>query len=559
MKDDVINSIVKASKINKKEVEGYIEAPKDHEMGDYAFPCFSLAKKMKKNPSDIAKEIYSKLNKKGFEKVELKGPYINFFLDTKKLASSVMNKISKEGDDFGRSKRKGKVMVEYSQANTHKAFHIGHVKATSMGESIARIMEFSGNKVIRANYQGDTGMHIAKWIWCYTKYHGKHELEDNEGWIAGIYVDAIRRLNEKPELEEEVQKINKKLEEGKDKKLMDLWKKTRKLSLDAFEKIYKELNTRFDEYFFESEMEKRGKEISKDLLKRGIAEISDDATIIDFRKRGIENLGVWVLLRKDGTVLYSAKDIALAEKKFKEFRIDNAIYVVGNEQRLHIEQLFKTLGLMRFDVSKLRYIPVYEVRFPWGKMSSRTGDNVLYSDFKKELVDSVIKELEKRHDLDSMEIYERALAISIAAMKYTMLKQDMNKNVIFDKNEAMRFEGDTGPYLLYSYARALSIMEKAGYKKGKKIDAGKIEYHEKRLIMELNRFIEVVGKAYEELDPSIIANYAYNLARSFSEFYHNCKVIGDKNEQFRLELTDCFSQVLKNSLHLLGINAIRKM
>jgi len=555
-----IVKLLSFSGLKNKALDELIEVPKDSKMGDYSFPCFSLSKKLKKNPAEIAKDFSSRIQlSKEFERVEAIGPYLNFFVNKKILAEKTIERITKEKDKYGSGKfGKEKVMIEFSQANTHKAFHVGHVRGTSLGESLARILEFSGNKVLRANYQGDTGMHVAKWIWCYRKYHSKEELENDESWIASIYVDAVKRLGKNKKLQKEVDEINKKLEDKTDEELVKLWKKTRKLSLDSFEKIYHELNTNFDEYFFENEVEKEGKKISEKLVERKIAEISEGATIVDLKK---DKLGVWVLLRSDGTVLYSAKDLALAEKKFSDFKIDKSIYVVGSAQQLHFYQLFKTLEKMKFKQAKnCEYVPVSEVRFPWGKMSSRSGDNVLYSDFKKELVSYSMKEVEKRFkDLESMEVYDRALAISIASLKYSMLKQDTNKNLIFNPEKSLSFEGDTGPYLLYSYARALSILKKAEYKKQRKFEIGEISNSEKKLIVELGKFPEIVKSASENLSPNLIANYSFQLAKTFSEFYHNCQVIGSEEERFRLKLVDCFSQTIKNSLHLLGIPVIPEM
>ncbi|RZD31489.1 arginine--tRNA ligase, partial [Candidatus Parvarchaeota archaeon] len=264
-------------------------------------------------------------------------------------------------------------MIEFSQPNTHKAFHVGHVRGTSLGESIARINEFCGNKVLRANYSGDTGMHIAKWIWCYTKYHSKKELSDDERFLANIYSDAIGRLEKNENWQNEVEKINKKLDSRSDKELNKIWKETRKLSIKSWDKIYHELNTKFDIHFFESDVEKAGKKIAKELVKKNIAEISDGATIIDFVKAGKPNLGVLVLLRKDGTVLYGSKDLALAKRKFYDFKIDESIYVIGREQDMYIHQIFETLKLINKNKNKSIYVPVSEVRLPWGKMSSRTG------------------------------------------------------------------------------------------------------------------------------------------------------------------------------------------
>jgi arginyl-tRNA synthetase len=304
-------------------------------------------------------------------------------------------------------------------------------------------------------------------------------------------------------------------------------------------------------------MEKRGKEISRELVKKQIAEISEGATIINLEKY---NLGVWVLLRKDGTVLYSAKDLALAEKKFNEQKIGKSIYVAGSEQKQHFYQLFKTLELMKFKQSeKCSYVPVSEVRFPWGKMSSRTGDNVLYSEFIKDMTDYAKEEIKKRHKLPEKEIAQRALAIAVSALKYSMLKQDTNKNIIFIKEESLSFEGNTGPYLLYTYARAKSILRKAKYKTKSGLKIKKLDDAEKNLIFNLSVFPDIVMKAYNGLSPNLIANYAYQISQSFNEFYHSSQVIGSENEGFRLALVDAFSQTLKNALDLLGISAIEKM
>ncbi|HIH39620.1 TPA: arginine--tRNA ligase [Candidatus Woesearchaeota archaeon] len=547
-----------AKAINKIVKNAELEVPSNPELGDYALPCFPLAKELKKNPVEIAKDLAKKIPKiKGIEKIVPTGPYVNFFVEKTYFAKDTLDKIQKEKNNYGKQKLSSeKVMIEFSQANTHKAFHVGHIRGTSLGESIARIMEFCGNKVIRANYQGDIGMHVAKWIWCYKRYHSKEKLRKDESWIASIYVDAVKKLTEKPELQDEVDEINRKLEE-RDKGLYKLWQDTRKGSLDSFEIIYKELNTKFDEYFFESQLDKRAKDIVNKLVKGRIAEISDGATIINFEKY---NMGVWVLLRADGTVLYSAKDLALAEKKFKEHKIDKAVYVVGSEQRLHVMQIFKTLELMRFKQAKnCHYVPVNEVRLPEGKMSSRTGTNILYSDFKKEMVEYASEKiLERNKKIDKKELSKRALAIAIASLKYSMLKQDTNKGIIFNKEESLRFEGDTGPYLLYSYARAKSILKKAKYNAKKKYDLS-IEPVEKELIMELSRFPEVIVQAYNNISPNEIANYSSKLAQKFNEFYHAEKVIGSDKEQFRLVLVDSFSQVLKNCLYLLGIPVIEEM
>ena len=559
MKQVVVDLLSQEIKLPGKEIGNLIEIPPNDTLGDYAFPCFFLAKIEKKSPLLIAENLVEKLRKKlpkEISGVEMTTGYVNFFVDKKVLAMNVLKSVDKI--ILGKKKTKKKVMIEFSQPNTHKAFHVGHIRGTSLGESLARIFEFSGRKVIRANYSGDTGMHIAKWIWCYTKYHKNESLSSDESWIAGIYVDAVQRLAKNEKLQREVEEINRKLDSKEDKELNELWKKTRKLSVDSWKKIYKELNTKFDVHYFESEVEQLGKKITKSLIKKGIAEVSDGAVIIDFEKKGFADLGIWVLLRSDGTVLYSAKDLVLAEKKMKDFNLDESIYVIGNEQELHMKQLFKVLKLDGFKMAgKLRHVSYGMVRLPTGKMSSRTGDNILYSDFMKEVVDFASKEISKRFKLVKKELNRRAVAVAIATIKYSMLKQGSNKNIIFDKKEALRFEGDTGLYLLYSYARASSIIKKV--KSKKKIRVLDLNPKEVALLKKITSFEEIVSQAYGRLAPNLVANYCYELASLFNEFYHACPVIGSDEEGFRVRLVEKFREVLKEGLHLLGIETIEEM
>lgn len=556
MKDKVIDSL-KITGLESKVIDELIEIPKDTAHGDYAFPCFTLSKTLKKSPMHIAQEFAHKINKKGFEKVEAIGPYINFFLDSKKVAHDLLDKIMKEKKKYGSNNiGKGKTfMMEFSQPNTHKAFHVGHIRGTSLGESIARIREFSGYKVIRANYSGDTGMHIAKWLWAYNKFHKGEKIQNDESWFAKIYVEAVQKLEGNEEGEIEVLEINKKLDEKKDSKLLKLWGETRKKSISAWNPIYKDLMVDFDEHYFESQVEEKGKKISLELVKKGIAEISDGATIMNLKDR---NLGVWILLRRDGTVLYSAKDIALAQEKFRKHDMDESLVITSAEQNLHFQQLKRTLEIMNFkNWEKYNHLGFESVRLPEGKMSSRTGNNILYADFRNELVEAAKTEISKRDDLKDKEINERALAIAISAIKYSMLKQDTNKVIIFNKEEAIRFEGDTGPYLLYTFARANSIIKKAGKREKFKID--KIEPHERSLINELVHFEDLVLECSKNFNVNNIAHYAYNLAQKFNEFYHACQVIGSNEEKFRVALVYAFAQVMENALHLLGIPTLKEM
>lgn len=545
--------------ISEDEIEKFVEIPPSAEMGDYAFPCFFLAGKLKQDPKEIALFLRKDIgNSEEFKDIQTAGAYINFFVDRKKLALSLVKEIL-SNDNFGKLKSKPEeIMIEFSQPNTHKAFHVGHIRGTSLGESLSRILEFCGQKVVRANYSGDTGMHIAKWIWCYKKYHSREKLKNDESWIASIYVDAVKRLTRNEKLQKEVDEINQKMDSREDKKINELWNKTRKLSIDSWKKIYSELDTKFDVHYFESEVEQRGKEIAQDLVKRKVAIISEGATIMDLKKY---NLGVWVLLRKDGTVLYSAKDLALAEKKFKDFpKLSKSITTLGDEQDLHFKQLRKTLELAKVDyANKVEHLPFGMVRLPTGKMSSRTGDNILYSDFIEEVTDHTKKEIKKRNSkISKTELEKRGLKVAIAGIKYSMLKQNPSKIIVFNKEEALKSEGDTGPYLLYSYARAKSILKKTK-KRESKLELKELDAKEIELVKKLSQFNETIENAYKNLNPSVIANYSYQLSQIFNEFYHECPVIGSEKEKFRILLVEGFSKILKTSLNILGIETLEEM
>ncbi len=543
--------------------EVVLEIPPDKEMGDYAFPCFELAKKEKRNPNAISQDIAKKFKlSDDIREVKVIGPYLNFFVNKKKLAEAVLKKILEEKDAYGAGQRKKeKIMVEYSQANTHKAFHVGHLRGTSLGEGLSRILKFEGYDVIQANYQGDTGAHVAKWLWCYLKFHKgeKPPKENAEEWVASIYVEAVKKTDE--ETQKEIDEINYNLENNSDKELTKLWKESRKWSLDSLEKVYKDIGAHFDVFFFEREVEERGKEIAKELVKKGIAEISMGATAVNLEKCG---LGVWVLLRKDGTCLYSAKDIALAEKKFKEFKIDKSIYVVGAAQSLHLRQLFKTLELMGFkQADKCFYLSFAEVRLPTGKMSSRTGENILYSHLKEEMLAKIKDEVEKRHSEWNQAEKEKAIKnIFSAAIKFEMLEQDPNKNIVFDIERAMDFEGETGPYIQYAHARICSILKKEEKKTKSKVILSLLENeHETKVIEMLSKYPEILEKCSRDCQTKPLARYLLELSKAFNEFYHQCPVLKAEEgvKHARLALIKCVKQVLKTGLNLLAIDAPEQM
>ncbi len=557
---EVIGLISRATKLKSEKM--ILEKPKHHKFGDIAFPCFILSKKLRKSPDDIAKDLSKKLRPSGLiGKIEPKGGYLNFFAKWEKIGQKIIERILKEKENFGKDEKKGNVMVEYCHFNTHKAVHIGHIRTACLGESLSRILEFSGYRVIRANYQGDIGPHVARCIWGFLKLHGGREPDGEKGkWLGKVYAEASRKLKGSEEHSEEVDEINKKIY-ASDSKLLEIWKKTRKWSLDYFDKIYESFGIKFDRLYFESEVEKPGTDISKNLLRKKIAKESEGAVLIDLEKHG---LGTFLLLKSDGTPLYSAKDLGLANLKSKEYKIEKSIHVVGSEQKLYFQQLFKTFELMKSPLAKKSYHLCYElVNFPTGKMASREGDVILYEDVLDELIKHAKEETEKRNPkMDKKTLENVSKHIALASLKYDMIKMSPSKTLIFDWKQALDFEGNAAPYLQYTHARANSILRKAKVKEIRNFDISMLKHPiEMELIRMLSEFPESINNSSKDIRPHYIANYCYKLCTKFNEFYQFMPVIHARLglKIHRLALVKAVSIVLKNALNLLGIEAPERM
>jgi len=557
----ILKSIVKEKYLDKT-----LEIPPDPKFGDLASNvCFSLSKKLKKSPKDIAEEIVKKIKiPKGslITKVEAKAGYINFFFNYSKIAKLYLKTILKEKNSYGSSDfgKKKRIMIEFAHPNTHKGFHIGHLRNICVGESVSRLLEFTGPKVVRTNYQGDIGPHVAKCLWGFINLHkGKVPKENKGEWLGKLYSKVNRYFSEDDKVKQEVTEINKQLY-NRDKKILKTWKMTRKWSLDYFDEIYRELDTRFDKLYFESGVEKRAVEISKKLLKKGIAKLSEGAIIIDLSKY---NLGIFVLLTKEGNPLYESKDLALAEEQFSDFKIDKCIHVVGSEQKFYFQQLFKVFELIDSLAAGKSYHLVYElVTLKRGKMSSRLGTIVLYNELRDEIFKKTMKEIEKRNPkMSKKEKAELTKQIGIGALKYGMLRISCDKLLVFDWEEALQLEGNTGPYIQYAHTRCNGILNKV--KKWKEnYEKENLAEGEKKLIKKLIEFPDVVKQSVRDLRPHYICNYAYDLATIFSEFYHTCPVLKAETKQFRnfrLTLVKATKIALKNCLELLVIETPKKM
>lgn len=532
------------------------------ELGDFAYPCFDLARELKKSPAEVSGELAAKINDNLVAgsiilKAVSVGPYLNIFIKPEILNEAILTA------DLKSKKSKEKIMIEYSAPNPFKSFHIGHFRNTALGDGLKRIFEFSGVKVIAANLLNDSGMHVAKCLWAYLKYFQDQEPKESRGeWLGEIYAKACKLSEENEENMKEVETAHLKIEAG-DEEMIKYWQELKAWSMAEFYRIYEELGVKFDRYYFDKDLVAGGKEIVQKMLQKGLAQESEGAIIVDLEQY---KLGKVVLIKTDGSALYITKDLFLAEERFREYQIDGIVYVVGMEQNLHFRQLFKMLELSGLTASKNCYHLSYEhIRLPGGKMSSRVeGGQVLYSELFSEAFNKLKEETKKRHSAWKVkEIEQVARVLTLGAIKFWVLKHDNNQQIIFDLGKALSFEGDTGPYLQYTYARINSIKVKAGGLKLKRINYSLLkEPAEKELINSLGGFIDAVAVAKNSYKPSVIANYLLNLAHSFNTFYHQHKVLELDNEELtlaRLKLINATAEVLAKGLELLGIDVAEEM
>lgn len=570
MKKEVAKTLRNALKemgadLSSVEIEKLISTPPRIEMGDYSFPCFTLAKQLKSIPHKIALDIRQAIGNspKAFQDIQTSGPYVNFFVDRKIFSGKTVKEVLLQKEDYGTLHLGlgNTVVVEFSSPNIAKPFGIGHLRSTIIGNSLANIHKFQGHKVIRMNYLGDWGTQFGKLTFGFKKFGNANKLKkDSIKHLLDIYV----KVNKNKKYDEPSREWFKKLEQG-DKEAVGLWKKFRELSLKDFEKIYSLLGVQFDVYSGESMYEKEMKKVIDVLLREKLLKKSEGATIIDLNEYG---LGVSLIQKADGATLYTTRDLAAAIDRYNKYKFEKMIYEVGQEQKLHFKQFFKILELMGCDWAK-KLVHVDHGLYLGKdnkKFATRKGKTIFMEDIIEKTSSLAKKEIKKRFPkISKKELERRSLRVAIAAIFYGDLKNNRTNNMVFDINRFVSFEGDTGPYLLYSYARANSILKKVYGRKTKKKffkrTKGSPEIHIKEfeLIKKISLFHDVVYDAYKNLNPSIIANYSYQLASIFNEFYHSCPVINSEQEKFRLEVVESFKQVLGNSLKLLGIEPLEEM
>jgi len=500
-----------------------------------------------------------------FSHIDAVKGYLNLYFSTSRYAQLVVDTVLEEGKNYGKSESLGKtVMVEYSQPNTHKSFHVGHLRNVILGGSVCRLLEFAGYDVIRANYLGDIGLHVVKWMWNYLKNHrGEEPGENKTHWMNDIYAEADR-LYQEPENEAEVRELYVRWN-AKDPEVVALWKKTRQWSLEGFKQIYDQLGEDFDRIYFESEVEEPGVKLVEEMVKNGLAQDlrPEEPVIINLDARAGTNdeYRVLVLLRSDGSSLYATKDLPLAIKKFEEYDLDESIYVIDVRQSLYMKQIFKTLEILGYDWADKLYHLAYElVNLPGNvTMASREGTVVLFDDLISEATRRAREIVEQKNpELSEMAKDEISEAVALGALKYTMLSRDNTKVVTFDWDAALDFNGQAAPYIQYAHVRAESILRKAGgpLPVEASFPSGLVKA-EVDLIELLTRLPQDVLNAAEDFRPLSIANLAFDLAKAFNDFYNTCQVLNAEPDvrAYRLRLVAAAQQVIAISLDLLGIKA----
>ncbi len=551
--------------LKKDEIGFLLEKPPKSELGDYAFPCFKLASVFKKSPVEIAKELSSKIKKPAsIEKIEAVGPYINFFVKRESLAESIVAEILAQKGAFGKceSSKVKRVMVEYSAPNTNKPLHLGHLRNDSIGMALGNLLKATGHKAIKANLLNDRGIHICKTMLAYKKF-GRNKKPDKkpDHFVGDFYVLFNEKAKKNPGLEGEAKLMLRKWE-NKDKETRELWNKMNSWVEEGFNETYKAFGSRFDVLFKESDFYDRARPVIEAGKKKGVFRANNDGALMAVLEPfGLPNK---TIMRGDGTSIYITSDLALTKHKFEKYKLDNAVWVVGSEQNLYFQQLFKIFELLGFPwAGSCRHLSYGMVYLPQGRMKSREGTVIDADDIIAEVSKLAEKELRKRYKkLESAEIEKRAKAIALAAIKFYMLKTDSSKDLHFKPKESISFEGETGPYLQYTHARAKSIMRKAGKQSGKPKLSLLSANEEKKLVSALAGFPKLVQKSAESLEPHLVCHGLLDIASAFNSFYHSLPVLEAESvdlKKARLALVQATAQVVKNGLKLLNIKALEKM
>ena len=565
-KNIIAKEISKIVNIQEKELETYIEVPKDSSNGDYAFPCFRLAKELKKAPPIIAEDIKEKLKIEGetIEKVEVIGGYLNFYINQKLLTKEVLTEISKK-EEYGKSDiGKGKnIVIDYSAPNIAKPFHIGHLRSTVIGGALYNIYKYLGYNTIGINHLGDYGTQFGKLIEGYKLWGKEYNIEEDPiNELTKIYI-RINQLCKEDEKVLEQCRMNFKLLEDGEPYCKEIWEKFRELSLKEFQRVYDLLGSKFDSWNGEAFYSDKMPEVIQILDKTGKLVESEGAKIIDLEDKGINT--PCIIQKSNGSTTYATRDLAAILYRARNYDFDKALYVVSYEQTLHFKQVFevaKLLGLDEKYTNGLKHVPFGMVSLSTGKMSTREGNIVKLEELLNEAI-SRAKDIieEKNPDLEDKE--DVAKKVGVGAVIFNDLANSRIKDEIFDWNQILNFQGETGPYIQYTYVRTKSVLEKAGYiPQIEEIKFDKLgDESSKNIINLIYNFENILEQVTQKEEPSILSRYLIDVAKSFSNFYNDNKIlVEDKDTQnARVYLTYSVGKVLKIGAKLLGIDMPNKM
>lgn len=555
--------IVAVLKLSKAE----FSYPPRPEMGDISLACFDLAQERQLSPAAVAAELAEQARadeglKVYFKSIEPVGPYLNFSIAVECLARQVLDEVGRRQGDYG-SNQVGigrKVMIEYSNGNTHKEYHVGHLRNIAYGDAVCHLLAASGCEAIPVSYVNDFGIHVAKTIWQWQRNKEYRDRAGSQGYLLGqCYADASRALAADPTAHEEVGHIMKQIE-SRIGESYQTWKETRLWSIRYFAEIYKELGVKFRHIFYENEVIGAGLKLVAELTERGILKKSQGAIIADLEEYG---LGVLPVVRSDGTALYAVADLALASEKFRKYGLDESVYIVDVRQSLYFKQLFKILELVGFRQT-LVHLTYDFVTLPEGMMASRTGNVISYQELRDKVVAKLTKETAMRHsDWSSARIARVVHTLAVASMKFEMLKVSPDKTITFNIEEALRFDGYTACYLEYGYARFSSIIRKRGFRLFKEtLDPARLtEAKEKELLIKIAKYPKTVWLARENHNPSEITKYLFELVQLANDYYHEINILkaDPPVRAARLALTRSIVQVLRNGFTLLGIKPLDEM
>ena len=561
----IAEAISNVTNINKEEIKKYIEIPKVEANGDFAFPCFRLAKELKQSPVNIANNIKDNIivDNNIISKIDVVNGFLNFYIAKSSIAKETIMKFDNQKEDYGKSEigKEKTVIVEYSSPNIAKPFHIGHLKTTIIGNSLYKLYKFLGFKTIGINHLGDYGTQFAKLIEGYKRWGGEYDFStDAIDKLAEIYKRINALCEEDENVLEECRATFKKLEDG-DKYCTELWNKFKDLSLEEFNKIYDLLGIKFDSIKGEAFYSDKMQEVIDLLEKSGKLIESQGAKVVDLENQGINT--PCIIQKANGSSIYATRDLAAILYRARTYDFDKCLYVVGEEQSLHFKQVFavaKYLGLNEKYTNGLEHVSYGMIRLPEGKMSSRKGNFVKVKDLIDEAI-SKSKEIIKDRDIENKDLI--AKQVGVGAVIFEDLAESRTKNQVFDLKEALNFNGETGPYIQYMTVRTKSVLEKAGYLPiANKLNFEKITDDSSiKLLKLIDNFNNILLDAMQKNEPSIISRYLIDVSETFSTFYNNNKILCDDKEaqDARLYITYMTKVILTNGLGILGIEVPEKM